>query len=99
MVCWLWAYELDDQRGENLATFNLWQLTPEIKEPTDEECVRAYEQAQKLLMPKPRAGTLDRRAGGALHTVPELLDVTCVVDSDWKEFECIRVNGGTATQT
>lgn len=54
-----------------------------------------HQEVQTLFIPrKPRAVILGRGAGGALQAASGLLDITCVVDSDWKTFDCIRSNGG-----
>lgn len=87
--------EINDRMEENLAVFYALQLTPDALRPTEEEFVVAYEQAQQLFTTrKPRAAVLGRGSGGVLQAVAGLLDTACVVDLDWKTFECIRVNGG-----
>lgn len=86
---------IDDGSEENLAVLYALQLTPDTPTSEDGEYVLAYELAQLFFKTrKPRAIILGRGAGGALQATSGLLDVACVIDSDWKTFECIRVNGG-----
>lgn len=87
--------EIDDLEEENLSVFYALQITPEALTSRQGEYLTAYQQAQSLLTPrKPKAAILGRGAGGTLQAVAGLLEVACVIDSDWKTMKCIRVNGG-----
>ena len=57
--------------------------------------MKAQTQVQTFFTPrKPRAVILGRGAGGALQAAAPMLEVTCVIDSHWQTFDCIRENEG-----
>ena len=95
----LGATEVYDLGEENLAAFFALQLTPETLGPADGEWMEAQTQVQTFFTPrKPRAVILGRGAGGALQAAAPMLEVTCIIDSHWQTFDCIRENEGAGAR-
>ena len=87
--------EIDRGVVGSLSVLFALQLTPEEPESQDIRGATAFEQVRTFLsLRKPRATVIGCGAGGALVAAEDILNVTCIIDPDWRTLECIRANGG-----